>query len=80
MNHSGMSGRLNLIVYSARFLRCHRNSSAQVAAVAEDDAMRIAQVVVEDLAGQLQRFALVDRVLVRVVSVVGALPENAESM
>ena len=42
--------------------------------------MRVSQAVLEDLAGQLQRLALVDRVLVRVVRVVGVLPDDAEPM
>ena len=40
--------------------------------------MRISQVVLEDLAGQLQWFALVDCVLVGVVRVVRVFPDDAE--
>ena len=46
--------------------------------VAEDNAVRISQVVLEDLAGQLQWFASVDCVLVGDVRVLQVLPDNAE--
>ena len=46
--------------------------------VAEDDAMRISKVVLEDLAGKLQWFAVVYRVLVGFVVIAVVLPDNAE--
>ena len=46
--------------------------------VAENNAMRIAKVVLEDLAGKLQWFAVIHRVLVGIVVVTVVFPDNAE--
>ena len=46
--------------------------------VAEEDAVRISKVVLEDLAGKLEWFAIVHRVLVGIVVVAVVFPDNAE--
>ena len=54
---------------------CDRRYSSEL--VAEDDAVRISKVVLEDLAGKLQWFAVVYRVLVGIVVVSVVFPDNA---
>ena len=55
---------------------CDRRYSSEL--VAEDDAVRIPKVALEDFAGKLQWFAVVYRVLVVIVVVSVVFPDNAE--
>ena len=46
--------------------------------VAEDNAMGVAEVILEDLAGKLQRLAVLDSILVRIVVVLVVPPYNTK--
>ena len=46
--------------------------------VAEENAVRVVQAVLEDLTGELERFAVLDGVLVGIVVVLVVSPYNTE--